>query len=190
MDLNRLPKALRVYLKNTGLNLEKRTNGAVSNKKGGADVLSAALLELAARMSATGSDIRVTLARDLWTVSPGDASFRFQDGTWTRDGRAIEPETLLNEVFSIVGSGQAKRIDVLVDVSEDITGSVFKDIMEAMDDLKKELRMRYDPTNDNAHRYRTPYDVHVSLGIVLTFHGDSTDYTEDFLFHVIPSSSE
>ena len=187
MDLNRLPKALRMYLKNTGLNLDKRT---IVNKKGGADVLSAALIDLLARMSATGSDVRVTLARDLWVAHPEDASFRFQDGTWTQVGRPIDPEVLLDEVFSIIGSGHARRIDVLVDVSENITGTVFKDIMEAMDDLKKELQMRYDPTNDNAHRYRTPYGVHVSLGIVLMFHGDSTDYTEDFLFHVIPSSSE
>lgn len=187
MDLNRLPKELRMYLKNTGLNLEERT---IIRKKGGADVLSAALVELVARMSATGSDVRATLARDLWTTHPKDASFEFKDGTWTQSGRPIDPKVLLEQVFSIVGSGQAKRIDVLVDVSQDISGTVFRDIMEAMDDLKRELHMRYDPTNDNANRYRTPYDVHVSLGIVLTFHGDMTDYTEDFLFHVIPSSSE
>lgn len=189
MDLNRLPKTLQVYLKNKNVFSNARTR--TRNKTGGRRVLSAALIHMLARLSNTGSDVRATLAGDLWTTSSNDLTFRFSDGVWTTDGgRTVSPEVLLESIEESVHAGHAKRVDIFVDVSENVEGKTFREIMEAIDELKADLHMRYDPTDDNASRYQTPYeDVHVSLGIVLSFHGDTTDYTEDFLFHVLPTSS-
>lgn len=184
MDLNRLPKALRMYLKNKDLN---SIVGRVRTKPGGKDVLSSALIHMLARLSSTGSVLNVTLAGDLWTASPDDTTFRFEDGAWSRSGRAVTPEVLLESIERAVHKDRAKRIDISVDVSETIDGAVFQETMEALDDLKAELGMRYSPTDDNASKYRTPYDdIHTSLGIVLSF---EEGQTEDFLFHVVPCSS-
>jgi hypothetical protein len=134
-----------------------------------------------ARLSSTGTRLDVTLARDLWTTSSEDATFRFEDGTWSRSGSAVTPEVLLESIEQAVHKDRAKRIDIFVDAFT-ADGTVFKETMEALDELKAELNMRYDPTDDNASRYWTPYnDVHVSLGIVLSF---EAGHTEDYLFHV------
>lgn len=190
MDPKRLPRALRTYyLKNKGLfsNVKPKTS---RRKTGGKEVLSAALVHTLSKLSNTSPDVRVTLAEDLWTTSRHDLTFQFSNGTWTSSGGLlVSPEVLLNSIEETVLAGRAKRIDLFVDVSENVDGRTFREIMEAIDELKTDLRVRYDPTDDNASRYRTPYqDVQVSLGIVLSFHGDTTDYTEDFLFHVIPAS--
>jgi hypothetical protein len=185
MDLNRLPRPLRVYLKNHDVFRSRK------GKTGGRPILAAALIHWLSRLSNTGSDVRATLARDLWTTSSSDLTVRFSDGQWTSDdGRRLGLEDLLESIEESVLAGRAKRIDLYVDVSEAIEGQTFREIMEAIDELKADLQLRYDPTDDNASRYQTPYeDVHVSLGIVLSFHGGTTDYTEDFLYHVLPTSS-